>query len=73
MDKLKFTVWFEVNLTFGSGEIRFLNPGRPFGSPPPFEEGKYIIIEVKLSTTDINNNHEQKLIIVVLSKSCGHY
>ena len=35
MDKLKFTAWFDVNRTFGSGEIRFLNPGGPFGPPRP--------------------------------------
>ena len=33
-DKLKFTAWFEVNPTFGSGDIRFLKPGGPFGPPP---------------------------------------
>ena len=32
-DKLKFTAWFEVNLTFGSREIRLLKPGGPFGPP----------------------------------------
>ena len=34
MYKLKFTARLEVNPTFGSGEIRFLNPGGHIVPPP---------------------------------------
>ena len=33
-DKLEFTAWFEVNRTFGSGDIIFLILGGPIGPPP---------------------------------------
>ena len=33
-EKLEFTVWFDVNPTFGCGEIRLLKPGGPFGPHP---------------------------------------
>ena len=33
-EQQKFKAWFEAIPTFGSGELRFLNPSGPFAPPP---------------------------------------